>query len=59
MWIASPSADINYVKGLVQKGEQGSQLWEWKGILQADGIGCKSAWRGQSNKTEVDILHHA
>lgn len=59
MRVASPSADVNDIKGLIQKGEQGSQLREWKGILQVDRIGCKSAWRGQSSKTEVDVLHHA
>lgn len=59
MRIASPSADINDVKGMIQKGEQGSQLREWKGILQVDRIGCKRAWRKQSSETEVDVLHHA
>lgn len=59
MRIASPSADINDVKGMIQKGEQGSQLRQCKGILQVNRIGCKRAWRKQSCKTEVDVLHYA
>lgn len=59
MRITSPSANVDDVKGLVQKGEQGSQLREWKGILQMNRVGGKRAWRGQSSETEVDVLHHA
>ncbi len=59
MRIASPSANIDDVKGLVQKSEQGRQLREWKGILQVDRVGGKRAWRGQSSETKVDVLHHA
>ena len=59
MRIASPPADVDDVQGLIQKSEQGSQLREWKGILQMDRIGWKSAWRGQSRETEIDVLYHA
>ncbi len=58
MRIAGPSTDVDDVKGLVQKSEQGRQLWEWKGILQVDWVGGKRAWRGQSSETKVDVLHH-
>lgn len=39
MRVASPSTDVDDVQGLVQESDQGSQLREWKGILQVEGIG--------------------
>ena len=56
MGIASPSADVDDIKGLVQKGEQSSQLREWKRVFQVDQIRCKRSKRGQSSETEVNIL---
>ena len=57
MGIASPSADVDDVKGLIQKGEQGSQLREWKRVLHVDGVRCKRARRGQSSESEANVLY--
>ena len=56
MRIARPSADVDDVQRLVQKGEQGSELREGKGILQMERVGRKRAWRGQSGESEIDVL---